>query len=241
MFGPLNTAFALSFTFVMSAAGVAGTIADPSGAAIRKVARAWGKNLCRVCGVRVTVRGGEDVDWDRPNIVMANHQSLLDIPVLYACLPRSHGMLAKRELFRIPVFRSAMLGVGCVPIDRGNRRESLDSLRAAAEKVKGGQPIVVFPEGTRSPDGRVQPLKKGPFYLAELAGVPIVPVGIHGTRNALSKNGVIVRSAEVDVAIGAPLHRTGKGQGARERLRAAVRDALVELSGNPPTEIEAAD
>jgi 1-acyl-sn-glycerol-3-phosphate acyltransferase len=128
--------------------------------------------------------------------------------------------------------------MGCVPIDRGDRRQSLESLRAAAEKVKKGQPIVVFPEGTRSADGGVQPLKKGPFYLAELAGVPVVPVGIHGTRNALSRDGVFVRPASVSVTIGSPIRKEGKGQGARERMRAAVRKALVELSGNPPTDVE---
>jgi 1-acyl-sn-glycerol-3-phosphate acyltransferase len=236
MLGPLNTAFALSYTFAMSAAGVAGSVVDPSGTIIRHVARAWGTGVCRGCGIRMTTRGGDDVDWDSPLIVMANHQSLLDIPVLYACLPRSYGMLAKRELFRIPVFRAAMLGMGCVPIDRGDRRQSLESLRAAAQKVKKGQPIVVFPQGTRSEDGRIQPLKKGPFYLAELAGVPIVPVGIHGTRNALSRDGVFVRRASVDVAIGSPIHKEGKGQGARERLRAAVRKALIVLSGNRATD-----
>src|SRR5689334_383646 len=86
-------------------------------------------------GAAVASRGGEAVDWGRPLIVMANHQSYIDIPVLYAVLPDSFGMLAKRELFRIPLFSSAMHAMRCIPIDRGNRRQSFESLRHAADRV----------------------------------------------------------------------------------------------------------
>jgi 1-acyl-sn-glycerol-3-phosphate acyltransferase len=218
----------------MSEAAVASSLIDRSGSTTRKLAWFWGIGLCRVCGVEVRVKGGEAVDWKEPLIVMANHQSYLDIPVLYAALPEPFGMLAKQELFRVPIFSSAMRAMRCVPIDRGNRRQSLESLRQAADLVRSGNSIVVFPEGTRSDDGRVHPLKKGPFYLVEMAQVPIVPVGIRGTRDALAKNGVLVRSATVDVAIGEPVrfdNSDKKGQGARERLRASVHAALVSLSG----------
>jgi 1-acyl-sn-glycerol-3-phosphate acyltransferase len=164
---------------------------------------------------------------------MANHQSYLDIPVLYAALPEPFGMLAKQELFRVPVFSSAMRGMRCVPIDRGNRRQSFESLKQAADLVRSGNSIVVFPEGTRSGDGKVHELKKGPFYLSEMAAVPIVPVGIRGTRDALAKDGVFVHRANVEVTIGKPLVQDKKGQGGRDRIRASVRAALVELSGLP--------
>jgi 1-acyl-sn-glycerol-3-phosphate acyltransferase len=231
MIGPLNTAFSLSFTLAMSEAAIASSLVDPSGETTRKLARFWGTNLCRVCGIEVTTRGGDDVRWSEPLIVMANHQSYVDIPVLYAALPEPFGMLAKQELFRLPVFSAAMRGMRCVPIDRGNRRQSFESLRQAADQVRTGKSIVVFPEGTRSSNGSIQELKKGPFYLAEMAGVPIVPVGIRGTRQALAKDRVFVRGAKVEVAIGAPLVQAKSGSGARERMREEVRAALVELSG----------
>src|SRR5258706_6339447 len=231
MFGPVNTAFSLSFTLAMSEAAIASSVIDPSGRTTRRLARFWGRQLCRFCGVDIEVQGGEDVRWTEPFIVMANHQSYVDIPVLYAALPEPFGMLAKQELFRLPVFSAAMRGMRCVPIDRGNRRQSFESLRRAADQVRTGKSIVVFPEGTRSSNGSIQELKKGPFYLAEMAGVPIVPVGIRGTRHALAKDGVFVRSAKVEVAIGAPLVHAKSGSGARERMREAVRAALVELSG----------
>jgi 1-acyl-sn-glycerol-3-phosphate acyltransferase len=231
MLSPLNTAFAYSFTLAMSGAGAASCLFDRSGESVRKVARYWGVNMCRVCGVTVLVRGAENVDWDAPLIVMANHQSHFDIPVIYAALPRSFGMLAKKELFRVPVFSAAMKGMRCVPIDRENRRQSLQSLRDAADQVRSGNSIVVFPEGTRSADGRIHELKKGPFYLAELAGVPVVPVGIRGTRLVVPKNGVLVRPAEVVVSIGTPIPVVPGGSGERDRLRTAVRAALADLSG----------
>jgi 1-acyl-sn-glycerol-3-phosphate acyltransferase len=231
MFGPLNTAFSLSFTLAMSEAAVASSLIDRSGETTRKLARFWGRHLCRVCGVEVSTRGGEGVEWTRPLIVMANHQSYLDIPVLYAALPEPFGMLAKQELFRLPVFSAAMRGMRCVPIDRGNRRQSFESLRRAADQVRTGNSIVVFPEGTRSTDGCIQELKKGPFYLAEMAKVPIVPVGIRGTRHALAKDGVIVHGARVEVAMGAPIEPGKSGQAGRDRLRDAVHASLIELTG----------
>jgi 1-acyl-sn-glycerol-3-phosphate acyltransferase len=239
MFGPLATTFSLSFTLLMSEAAIASSLLDPSGATTRRYARFWGRTLCRTCGIRVSVRGGETVDWKKPLIVMANHQSYVDIPVLYASLPEPFGMLAKQELFQIPIFSAAMRAMRCVPIDRQNRRQSLDSLRHAAQQVQDGKSIVVFPEGTRSPDGYIHELKKGPFYLAEMARVPIVPVGIRGTRGSLPKNGVSIHEADVEVAMGSSIVPQ-RGQTGRDRLRAQVHAALVELSGLPPAPAQGA-
>jgi 1-acyl-sn-glycerol-3-phosphate acyltransferase len=231
MMDPLKTAFSLSFTFAMSEAAIAASMLDPSGEITRKLARFWGTRLCRTCGVEVATRGGERVAWNEPLIVMANHQSYLDIPVLYAALPEPFGMLAKQELFRLPIFSAAMRGMRCVPIDRENVRQSLASLRRAAEQIRSGSSIVVFPEGTRSTDGALQDLKTGPFYLAEMARVPIVPVGIRGTRDALPKSRLFVRSARVDVMIGEPILPGRRGPAERDRLRNAVHAALGELTG----------
>src|SRR5262249_45390811 len=106
-------------------------------------------------------------------------------------------------------------------------------LRDAALRAQNGQSILIFPEGTRSVDGRIHPLKKGPFHLAELAGVPIVPVGIQGTRDVLAKDSAIVRAAPVTVRFGAPMRFDGQGGGGGDDFRARVRQALVALSGLP--------
>jgi 1-acyl-sn-glycerol-3-phosphate acyltransferase len=229
MKGPLNTAFSLSFTLAMSEAAVASSLIDPSGDTTRRLARFWGKRLCRTCGVEVATLGGEAIAWNEPLIVMANHQSYLDIPVLYAALPEPFGMLAKQELFRLPIFSAAMRGLRCIPIDRDNVRQSLASLRKAADQIRSGNSIVVFPEGTRSVDGSLQELKTGPFYLAEMARVPIVPVGICGTRRALAKTSLIIHPARIEVRIGDPILPGKRGPAERDRLRNAVRSALAEL------------
>ena len=231
MMGPLNTAFSLSFTFVMSEAAIAASILDKTGSTTRKLARFWGSRLCGTCGVEVAIHGGERVAWDEPLIVMANHQSFLDIPVLYVALPEPFGMLAKQELFRLPIFSAAMRGMRCIPIDRDNVRQSLATLRQAAEQIRSGNSIVVFPEGTRSADGVLQELKTGPFYLAEMARVPIVPVGIRGTGHALAKSRLFVQPARVDVTIGEPILPGRRGPAERDRLRNAVYAALRELTG----------
>jgi 1-acyl-sn-glycerol-3-phosphate acyltransferase len=124
-----------------------------------------------------------------------------------------------------------MRGMRCIPIDRDNLRQSLASLRQAAHQIRSGNSIVVFPEGTRSADGELQELKTGPFYLAEMARVPIVPVGIRGTARALAKDSLFVRPAHVEVAIGDPIAPSRRGQAGREELRSAVRAALEQLCG----------
>src|SRR5689334_8538867 len=229
MKGPLNTAFSLSFTLAMSEAAIASSLIDPSGDTTRRLARFWGKRLCRTCGVEIATQGGENVAWNEPLIVMANHQSYLDIPVLYTALPEPFGMLAKQELFRLPIFSAAMRGMRCIPIDRDNVRQSLASLRQAADQIRSGNSIVVFPEGTRSADGSLQELKTGPFYLAEMARVPVVPVGIRGTRSALAKASLLIHPARIEVRIGAPILPSKRGPSERDRLRNAVRAALDEL------------
>lgn len=233
MVGPLNTAFCLSFTLGMSEAAIASMVVDPSGNLLRRLAQFWGRTLCERCGVTITVEERARVDWDRPMVVMANHQSHLDIPVLYATLPRPVGIIAKEELFRIPLFGSAMRALKCVSIDRADQRSSRESLQHAADEVRAGNTILVFPEGTRSPDGKLLPLKKGPFHLVQSAQVPVLPVGIRGTRASLAKSGVFVRPAKVHVTIGSPILPMGTGQAARERLREKVAEALNELGASP--------
>jgi len=233
MFGPFNTLFAVVFTLFMCATTWVTNAIDRTGGVTRRFTKFWARTVCRGCGLTITVSGGEAVRWSEPHILMANHQSYLDIPVLFAALPEPFGMLAKHELFRLPVFRSAMKGLRCIPINRSNRRESLESLKRAAELVRLGNTIVVFPEGTRSDDGNIAELKKGAFHLAEMAGVPVVPIGIRGTRDGLPKGAVLVRRAAVHIAIGAPVvAEAKKGQG-RDRLREEVGQALAVLSAPP--------
>jgi 1-acyl-sn-glycerol-3-phosphate acyltransferase len=135
----------------------------------------------RMGGVKVVALGLDRLDPAHSYIFMCNHVSNLDPPILVPLIPRRTSVLVKKELFRIPILAQAMRMARLVTVDRSNREAAIASVRAGAEVARAGLNMTIFPEGTRSRDGRLLPFKKGPFYLAEEAGVPIVPVTILGT------------------------------------------------------------
>ncbi|MDY6852337.1 MAG: lysophospholipid acyltransferase family protein, partial [Thermodesulfobacteriota bacterium] len=161
------------------------SIVDPSGNGSHLAARAWARILLWTSLVRVQVIGGEELDPGESYVFVANHTSAYDILVLLAYLPFQFRWLAKEELFKIPFFGWAMARVGYIPINRSNPRESARSLIKAAEKIKAGVSVVIFPEGTRSRDGLIHEFKRGSFTLAVRSGRPLVPVSISGTHRIL--------------------------------------------------------
>ena len=172
--------------------------------------RSWAHDLVRRSGMRLTILGSQAIDWTRAYIVMSNHQSHFDIPVLFVCVPTSLRMVTKKELFRIPVFGQALRAIEMVRIDRGDRAQALASLRAAGALLEGGLSIWIAPEGTRSRDGRIGPLKKGGFILASETGVPILPVAIDGTRHVLPAESLTLHhDLPVRVTFGQPIPSKG--------------------------------
>ena len=150
-------------------------------AATRKMAVGWGRLIIWVSGVRVRRGGGSGLDPAAPYVFAANHQSQYDIFVLSGYLGHDFSWLAKKELFRVPLWGKAMLAAGYIPIDRSKGREAMKSLGEAASRIAAGTSVVIFPEGTRSPDGRLGRFKPGVMHLAIKAGVPVVPVAIDGS------------------------------------------------------------
>jgi 1-acyl-sn-glycerol-3-phosphate acyltransferase len=154
---------------------------------------------------------------------------------LYRALPYIFGFVAKKQLFSVPFFGGVMRAVRCVPVDRQRRVEAMGAMREAAQTVAAGTTINVFPEGTRSPGDRIAPLKKGPFYLAQLAGVPVVPVGIRGTAALMPRQNTGIRPGVVEVHVGEPIAppppEDTKG---RKALMARVREELSRLAAVPP-------
>jgi 1-acyl-sn-glycerol-3-phosphate acyltransferase len=186
----------------------------------------WSRAIVERADLRLHVTGADGVDWRRSYVIMSNHQSHLDIPVLYRVLPPSVRMVAKSELFKIPIFGTAMRGAGFVEIDRGDRRKAIASLEAAAERVRAGTSVWIAPEGTRSADGQIGPLKKGGFMLARQAQVPIMPVAVNGTRRALAAGKASIRlGQDVQVHVGEPIPTADTSV---EDLMRQVRDFLVE-------------
>lgn len=175
-------------------------------------------------GVRIRVSGRELLDARRNYLFMPNHCSNVDPPVVAAALRRDTRMMAKASLFRIPVFGQVMRFAGFVPVERENREAAIRSVELAAQRLRSGLDFVVFPEGTRSRDDVLLPLKKGPFFLALAGGVPVVPVRIRGSRRVMPRGGTVIRPGEIHVEVRAPIELPGlSGPGDDE---AALRDGL---------------
>ena len=179
--------------------------------AIDERARWFGRRVVELLDIQL-VTGGADNVPPRAVVYMSNHQSHLDIPMLYATLPSpTIRMLAKTELFRIPLWGRGLRAAEFVEVDRANHARAVQSIEHAARLVREGVSIYLAPEGTRSADGRIGKLKKGGFHLALGTGAPIVPVAIRGTLQILPRGARVMRSGQrVSVQIGAPIDVTGR-------------------------------
>ena len=213
-------------TLFFSVLAIAVSFFSRSGDSVHRVGRAWSRCLLALSGVRVTVTGIERIEAGRSYIFMANHQSNFDIPVLLGYLPVQFRWLAKAELFRVPIFGRAMRGAGYISIDRSDRAAAFASLQQAAEKIRQGVSILIFPEGTRSLDGSLKAFKKGGFVMAIGAGVPIVPVAVRGTYDIMPKHGLLIRPRPVVVDIGEPIATQGLALDSKEALMDGVRSAI---------------
>jgi 1-acyl-sn-glycerol-3-phosphate acyltransferase len=174
--------------------------------------RWFARRVVDILDVRLTVSGTDRVPPGRAYVYMSNHQSHLDIPVLYATLPTpTIRMLAKTELFRIPLWGRGLRAAEFVEVDRSNHARAIRSIEHAARLVNDGVSIYLAPEGTRSRDGRIGKLKKGGFHLALETGAPIVPVAIRGTIDILPRGAKVMKTGQaVEVTIGAPIDVAGR-------------------------------
>jgi 1-acyl-sn-glycerol-3-phosphate acyltransferase len=188
-------------------------------------ARWFGHRVVELLDIQLRVTGAEQVSA-RSVIYLSNHQSHLDIPVLYAALPSpTIRMLAKTELFQIPLWGRALRAAEFVEVDRANHARAVESIERAAQLVRDGVSIYLAPEGTRSSDGRIGKLRKGGFHLALATGAPIVPVAIRGTIDVLPRGGRVMRSGrQVSVQIGRPIDPIGRDL---DNMMAQVTEFLV--------------
>jgi 1-acyl-sn-glycerol-3-phosphate acyltransferase len=170
---------------------------------------AWGRILCRTAHIRVRVEGEEHLDPAQTYIFVGNHCSMADIWTFQGYIPHDFRWIAKKELFAIPLFGTTMRAVDFISIDRSRGRQAVKSLNDAAERIAGGSSVLIFPEGTRSPDGHIQPFKTGAIMLAIKAGVAVVPVGFNGTHQVLPKKSLLARGGEVVLRIGSPVSTSG--------------------------------
>jgi 1-acyl-sn-glycerol-3-phosphate acyltransferase len=199
---------------------------DRQGRVIHIYARVWGWLIIKSCGVRVALSGAEFIEGGRPHVLMANHQGAFDIFALLAYLPVDFKWVAREEIFKIPVLGWAMAAAGYISIDRQGRKKTLESVERAVAKIKEGTSVLVFPEGTRSPDGKIHPFKRGGFTLAIKAGVPVVPISIRGSRDVLPRSSLQVKPGKIEIVVGEPIRTAGRGPGDRGVLMEEVKGAI---------------
>jgi len=212
-----------------SLACVVGLI-DRSGNTTFRIGRWWSHGIVLTSGLRLRTSYAKALDSTRPVIYMANHQSLFDIPVLFVTLPGQARMLAKESLFRIPIFGWSIRLGGFISIDRQDRSRAKESFDAAVDRLRSGTSALIFPEGTRSRDGRLLPFQRGGLLLALKSGLPIVPVGIEGTLAVQPKSSFAIRPQTVDVRYGEPIEVDELGIRDRAELTERVRAAVAQLA-----------
>jgi 1-acyl-sn-glycerol-3-phosphate acyltransferase len=183
-------------------------------------------------GIKVAVRHPEHILRDRAAVYAVNHASNVEPPILYAVLsvlfPRLR-ILYKAELRKLPILVRAFDLAGFVPLERGNRDQSLPAIERAAAALRDGNSFLIFPEGTRSRTGDLLPFKKGGFIMALQGRAPIVPVAISGARDAMKKGSLVIRPVRVTVRFGRPIETAGLTLDDRDALVARVRAAVANL------------
>lgn len=194
----------------------------------------WGPGMLWIVGIpmssgRIEVRGLENIDPTQPQVYVMNHQSLLDIAIVYSYLPQDVWFIAKKELMWMPFVGLYIWAMGMIFIDRRNQRRAFESLEKAALIVRGGRSIFGFPEGTRSFDGIIKPFKKGIFNVAIAAKVPIIPLAVDGPRFLLPKHSLVIQKSKAALNIGKPIDTAVYSLAQKDTLIEATRNEVERL------------
>jgi 1-acyl-sn-glycerol-3-phosphate acyltransferase len=193
------------YTIVMGSLSLLLSLYDPEGKRQHWCARLWCQMIAVTAGVRVRVHGAHHIEPGVSYVFLSTHQSYMDIPAMLGYLPAQLRIAAKKVLFRIPFMGWHLTRAGHIPVDRSSTQNAVSSMQKAAGYLKNGICAFVFPEGTRSRDGRLHKFKKGGFKLAIQANVPIIPITIIGSRQVLPPDSIIFRPGPIDMYVDAPI------------------------------------
>jgi 1-acyl-sn-glycerol-3-phosphate acyltransferase len=218
-------------SIIIGTLAILGSWVPPRGNWVFAMARLWSILLLRAGMLRVEIRREPGIDPGASYVFLANHQSLFDIPLLLSTVPGQVRMMAKRSLFRVPVFGWALAAGGFIPIDRGDRSTARQSFATAMSHIRDGTSILLFPEGTRSLSETLLPFERGGFLIALKSGLPIVPVGIRGTREVQRRGVWTIRPGTVVIHYGIPIDAAAYGVRRKRELIGEVRRQVAGLAG----------
>ena len=232
---------ALLSTISFVAATIAGSIGalvlgavDKSGDLVLALARLWSRVILGVPGVKLEVKMRAPLEPGRPYVFMPNHASMVDIWAVFVAIPASFRFIAKKQLASIPLFGWAMSAGRFIFIDRQNAASARRTMDEASRRIRAGQSVVIFPEGTRTRDGRLMPFKKGGFHLAIDSGAAVVPVAIKGSREVMPRGAALIRAGTVTLEVDAPIPTTGLTTSDRDALIEKVRGRVAAMLGELP-------
>ena len=215
------------YTFLFGIPAVLLSFFFPNSNIVPWFGKFWTFSFLRTAGVRLCVSGRENFNKKNVCIYIANHQSYFDVFALVNVLPLRTRVIAKRSLFWVPVFGWSIYLAGYIPVYRKTREGLIKGFEDVAKKIRKGVPVLFFAEGARSPDGRLQDLKKGAFLIALKAGVPIIPVTVSGGHKILPPGTSKIRSGRLHVVIGRPIPTEGLSISNLDGLIASVRNVIT--------------
>ena len=215
-----------AYTLVLGIASIPFGFFDKDGSILHGFARVWAKLTMNSILSPFKVIGLDQLDTSKPHVYAVNHGSALDIPALYAYLPFQFRILHKKELWSYPIVGWHLKRSGQVCVDQQNPARSVGQIKSALRTLKGGMPLVIFPEGGRTPDGRIQPFLAGAFFLAIKAEVDIVPIALRGVYELLPMNTYHIKPRPLEMRVGKPIPTTGLTLKDMEALSAQVQKAI---------------
>jgi 1-acyl-sn-glycerol-3-phosphate acyltransferase len=217
------------YTFVMGLVALPGGLFDRTGRRLHWFSRAWSWLIMETIFSPVKVTGLEKIDRTKPHVYAVNHASAMDIPVLYVYLPFQFRIVFKKELLSYPIVGWQLKRSGQVCIDQQKPTNSIAAIRSAVKSLKAGMPLVIFPEGGRTPDGEIKPFLPGAFFLAIKAQVDIVPVALVGTYELLPMNTYHIKCRPLEMRVGEPISTVGLTMRDLEAVSAKVHKAMDDL------------
>ena len=217
------------YTVVLGLAALPIGVFDRGGRLLHWFSRAWSWLIMKTIASPVKVTGMQKIDTSKPQVYAANHASAMDIPVLYVNLPFQFRIVFKKELLSYPVVGWHLKRSGQVCIDQQKPTKSIASIRSAVKSLQAGMPLVIFPEGGRTPDGEIKPFLPGTFFLAIKAQVDVVPVALVGTYELLPMDTYHIKPRPLEMRVGEPISTAGLKLRDMEALSAKVKKALEDL------------